>query len=110
MDIQTLLDPAIAVAVAVVGWWVKGIRADFKELSKSLTEIRSELHNEMQNYTHKETCRAHREDIYAQLNAGLMRAVNDTARMQTLYDNMTPDERRAHAAQCLFKHDMEGIG
>lgn len=117
MEIQEILTPAISVGVGVVGWWVKGIRADFKELKKNMESLRAELRSELQHYTHKETCQAHREGLQAQIDslrkeaeASLAHAVNDTHRMRALYDHMTQAERKAHAAQCLFKNDMEGIG
>ncbi len=106
MDIQAIFEPVTTIGLAVVGWWVKGIRDDFKELKQ-----------ELQHYTHKDTCQAHRDGIQAQIDAirkeaevSLAHAVNDTRRMQSLYDHMTPAERHEHAAKCLFKHDMEGIG
>ena len=121
IDIATIFEPATAVAVAVVGWWVKGIKADsretkdmVRETDKKLDALRSEFHAEMQDYTHKETCRAHREGIQAQINIlkeeqtiSLAKAVNDTHKMHTLYNSMTQAERKAHAAQCLFRGDME---
>ena len=121
VDIATIFEPATAVAVAVVGWWVKGLRADsretkdmVRETDRKLDVLRSEFHAEMQDYTHKETCRAHREGIQAQINLlkeeqkiSLAKAVNDTHKMHALYNSMTQAERKAHAAQCLFRGDME---
>ena len=123
-DLSSIMQPAITAGVAVIGWWVKGIRADFKELSANLEAMRAELHQEMQQYTRTDTCEAHRRSIQAQIDIlrreqelrkeseqiALKQAVNDERRMRALYDSMTPAERRAHAEKCNFRSDMEGLG
>ena len=67
-DLSSIMQPAITAGVAVIGWWVKGIRADFKELSANLEAMRAELHQEMQQYTRTDTCEAHRRSIQAQID------------------------------------------
>lgn len=117
MEIQTIFDSFLSIGTALVVWWVKGIREDFKEMKKDMGTMRTELHQELQHYTHKEICQAHRDGIQAQIDAirkdhgaAITKAINDTRLMHQIYEGMTPLERRAHAAQCQFRGDMEGLG
>jgi len=124
LEMQNILEPAITAAVAVIGWWIKGIKSDLSETKemvhendKKLDALRNELRSEMKGYVPKDMCDARCEALKDQIKImrdqqemSLAQAVNDTRRMHALYDSMTPAERRAHAAQCLFKGDMEGIG
>lgn len=113
MDIQLIVDVLVPTAVGGIGWL---IRSQYR-MEKKVDDMRTELRGDMEKFVAKDTCDARCEGLEARIESlekrqelNLAQAVNDTRRMQALYDHMSPTERRAHAAQCLFKHDMEGIG
>ena len=69
LELEHLIQPVTLVLLTIVGWGVRAIWSQGKENDRKLDMLSQTLRSEMQNYTHKETCRAHREGIQAQIDA-----------------------------------------
>lgn len=133
MDVspEVILQIFAFILLTVVGWGVRMIWnkvSEFdgkmdtlrKELHAENDDSRRELHAEMKHYVHEATCKAHREGIEKQIDAikavhGVVMTsqglavvdINNPQQMRTLHDAMTPEQCRAHAAQCQFRAEMD---
>ena len=63
-----LIQPFTFILVSFVGWGVRSIWKKVSETEKKIEEMRLEIHEELKEYTRKETCSAHRLDIQRQID------------------------------------------
>lgn len=119
VSLEMLVQIAVFIILTVVGWGVRAIWNRLLSFEDKMDGLRKELHAEVQFYVHESTCKAHRDGINEKINAlsavhgvsmtkqGLAFVdINNVEHMRRLHDTLTPEERRAHAAQCQFKGDM----
>lgn len=68
LELEHIIEPAILIILTITGWGVRAMLKRQAETDHKIETLATELRSEMQHYTHKDTCRAHREGIYARVD------------------------------------------
>lgn len=88
--ITEFIQPITLILVTVIGWGVKAVWNKVCSFDVKIDNLRSEIHDELQEYERKETCRAHREAINQRIDSVM--AMRNGHFYTATYKSDSPDE------------------
>ena len=117
---ETVIKLLFAALIAATGWGVRHLMRKFDSFDKKFDAFRGEYKADLDHYVSKDTCQANCQAMEKRLDKletvhGVVRVtehgvavvdINNPAQMHDLHELLTPEQRRAHAAQCQFMNDM----
>lgn len=67
-ELMDVIKAAGFVVLTLTGWGVRAVLKEQRDVKHEIKTLATELRSEMQQYTHRDTCKAHRDGINARLD------------------------------------------